>query len=140
MSKMCLLYNGDSRVKNTRTTSSQRYLLLLVAVGVQAAVEVFDIANQVSFAYFLLDHLDSITLLQWLHFDEKGNELELLASSSVGIRRYDLQLPMPEVCTCNTELGASMTHLACPPLGCSHAYYQEPGGFLSGMIIFILLF
>lgn len=88
--------------QNTATTSNNNYVL---AVGGQATVEVYDVANK-SLMARLMDHMDPVTSLEWLHSDGMGNDLELLASSSVGIRRYDLRLRMPEVFTYNTKLAA----------------------------------
>ena len=87
---------------NTNTTSRFKYVL---AVGGQTAVEVFDVEKRVRLGR-AGDHKDAVTSLEWLHADGTGNDLELLASSSMGIRRYDLRSRIPRACTYNTVLGA----------------------------------
>ena len=78
----------------------------VLAVGGDRSVEVYDAAQNECLAE-LMDHMDTITSLEWIHGGDDGsvgNEYELLAASSVGIRRYDLRLPMPEVFTYNSTL------------------------------------
>ena len=87
----------------------------LLAVGGEDSVEVYDVerisgttaGGNGSLWAQLTDHVDTVTALEWIHSssgDEAGNDYELLASSSVGIRRYDLRCSFPEVFTYNSEL------------------------------------
>lgn len=90
------------------SSSSNNHNKYLLAVGAEDSVEVYNVERCSCWAQ-LTDHIDTITSLEWIHGDDGvGSDYELLASSSVGIRRYDLRLNMPEVFTYTTDLHSAI--------------------------------